>query len=183
MPRSRIQAWSLREGLVHRWFKRRSLRVDSASVEAANDQRSLRDLAPLATPETMDALIRHLLPGGHWPMRDWRPLHPRAWRRQFTLPALFALALRAFVQAFSQVGQGRQVLAHGCGHQLGRSRGGGRTQVGTKIGDGEVGFMPHATDDGHRAGDDGARQRGIVEGPQVFNGAATAHQQNHVDGR
>ncbi|MBW8312109.1 MAG: PH domain-containing protein [Rhizobium sp.] len=95
MPRGRIQAWSLREGLVHRWFKRRSLRVDSASIEAANDQRSLRDLAPLATPETMDALIRHLLPGGHWPMRDWRPLHPRAWRRQFTLPALFALALAA----------------------------------------------------------------------------------------
>lgn len=95
MPRSRIQAWSLREGLVHRWFHRRSLRVDSASVEAANDQRSLRDLAPLATPEAMDALISHLLPGGHWPMQDWRPLHPRAWRRQFTLPALFALVLTA----------------------------------------------------------------------------------------
>lgn len=93
MPRSRIQAWSLHEGLVHRWFKRRSLRVDSASVEAANDQRSLRDLAPLATPEACDELVRHLLPGGHWPMREWRPLHPRAWRRQFGLPALATLLL------------------------------------------------------------------------------------------
>lgn len=93
MPRSRIQAWSLHEGLVHRWFKRRSLRVDSASIEAANDQRSLRDLAPLATPEACDELVRHLLPGGHWPMREWRPLHPRAWRRQFGLPALATLLL------------------------------------------------------------------------------------------
>jgi len=92
MPRSRIQAWSLREGLVHRWLGRRSLRVDSASVEAVNEQRSLRDLAPLATPDAMEALIRHLLPGGHWPPQQWRPLHPRAWRRQFTLPALATLA-------------------------------------------------------------------------------------------
>ncbi|GGA79317.1 membrane protein [Arenimonas soli] len=93
MPRSRIQAWSLREGLLHRWFGRQSLRVDSASVETANDQRSLRDLAPVATPETVNALIRHLLPVGHWPMQAWRRLHHRAWRRQFTFPALLSLAL------------------------------------------------------------------------------------------
>lgn len=93
MPRSRIQAWSLHEGLVHRWFGRRSLRVDSASVETSGDQRSLRDLAPLATPEAADELVRHLLPGGHWPLNDWRPLHPRAWRRQFGLPALATLLL------------------------------------------------------------------------------------------
>ncbi|HEX5693364.1 MAG TPA: PH domain-containing protein, partial [Arenimonas sp.] len=93
MPRRRIQAWSLRESLTHRWLGRRSLRVDSASVDTVNDQRSLRDLAPVATPETMDGLIRHLLPGGQWPLQDWRPLHPRAWRRQFALPALFALVL------------------------------------------------------------------------------------------
>lgn len=91
MPRSRIQAWSLHEGLVHRWFGRRSLRVDSASVDTTNDQRSLRDIAPLATPAAIDALVRHLLPGGHWPMHEWRPLHPRAWRRQFGLPALLTL--------------------------------------------------------------------------------------------
>lgn len=95
MPRRRIQAWSLREGLTHRWLGRRSLRVDSASIDSSNDTRSLRDLAPVATPAAMDALIRHLLPTGHWPLQDWRPLHPGAWRRQFMLPALFALALSA----------------------------------------------------------------------------------------
>lgn len=95
MPRSRIQAWSLRETLLHRWFGRQSLRVDSASIETVNDRRSLRDLAPLATPPAMDALIRHLLPSHHWPMQAWQRLHPRAWRRQFTLPALAVGAVAA----------------------------------------------------------------------------------------
>jgi putative membrane protein len=95
MPRRRIQAWSLRESLTHRWFGRRSLRVDSASMETVNDQRSLRDLAPVATPAAMDELIRHLLPQANWPMTQWRPLHPRAWRRQFLFPAVAAIALTA----------------------------------------------------------------------------------------
>ena len=93
MPRSRIQAWSLRESLTHRWLGRQGLRVDSASMETANDNRSLRDLAPVATPAAMAGLIRHLLPGHAWPLAQWRPLHPRAWRRQFAFPALFAFAL------------------------------------------------------------------------------------------
>jgi len=93
MPRSRIQSWSLRESLTHRWLGRQGLRVDSASMDTGNDQRSLRDLAPVATPEAMVALIRHLLPGHAWPMAQWRPLHPKAWRRQFAVPALFAFAL------------------------------------------------------------------------------------------
>lgn len=95
MPRRRIQAWSLRESLTHRWLGRRSLRVDSASVEAVNDQRSVRDLVPVASPADMDRLIRHLLPRATWPLQDWRPLHPRAWRRQFTLPAVIALLVTA----------------------------------------------------------------------------------------
>jgi putative membrane protein len=95
MPRQRIQAWSLRESLTHRWFGRQGLVVDSASIQAVNDQRSLRDLAPVATPAAIDALIRHLLPGKTWPLQDWRPLHPQAWRRQFAMPALFAMAVTA----------------------------------------------------------------------------------------
>ena len=93
MPRRRIQAWSLRESLTHRWLGRRTLAVDTASVQTSNDQRSLRELAPVATPAVADGLVRHLLPGHAWPPAAWQPLHPRAWRRQFLLPALFALAL------------------------------------------------------------------------------------------
>jgi putative membrane protein len=88
MPRRRIQAWTLREGLTHRWLGRRGLRVDTATVEANGDQRSMRDLAPVIEPGAADDLVRHLLPGIEWPPRLWRRLHPRAWRRQFGFPAV-----------------------------------------------------------------------------------------------
>jgi len=95
LPRHRIQAWTLREGVLHRWFKRRSLRVDSAVVEAGSgEKRSLRELAPIATPARVDELIALLLPASaHWPIEHWQPLHPLAWRRRFLLPALVAFVV------------------------------------------------------------------------------------------
>jgi len=91
VPRHRIQAFTLSEGVLHRFFHRRSLRVDTAVMEAANERRSLRDLAPIATPAAMDALLDRLLPEHAWPIADWNPLHPRAWRRQFFAPAVALL--------------------------------------------------------------------------------------------
>jgi len=89
VPRHRIQAWSLHEGLVQRWLGRRSLRVDSAVVESGHGEKhALKDLAPIATPARIDALVDGLLPRHAWPLRDWQPLHPQAWRRKFTIPAL-----------------------------------------------------------------------------------------------
>jgi hypothetical protein len=63
---------------------------------------------------------------------------------------------------------------------LGRSRRRGGADIGDKIGDGEIGLMAHAADDGHGAGGEGVRQLFVVEGPQVLDGATAAHQQNHV---
>ncbi len=91
LPRTKIQAFSLSESLLHRLFGRQSLRVDRASVEAVNEKLSIRDLVPLATPEAMTRIIAALLPQGHWPLQRWQPLHPRAWRRKFTKPVLLVL--------------------------------------------------------------------------------------------
>jgi putative membrane protein len=99
LPRHRIQAWTLREGVLHRWFKRRSLRVDSAVMESGGiDKSPIKDLAPIATPERTDALVSELLAArgsgaAAWPPREWLPLHPQAWRREFILPTLFVLAI------------------------------------------------------------------------------------------
>ncbi len=91
LPRTKIQAFSLGESLLHRWFGRQSLRVDRASVEAVNEKLSIRDLVPIATPDAMTRIIAALLPQGHWPLQRWQPLHPRAWRRKFTMPVLLVL--------------------------------------------------------------------------------------------
>jgi putative membrane protein len=94
LPRHRIQSWTLEEGVLHRWFGRRSLRVDSAVLESGGAEKSpIKDLAPLATPQRIDELVRELLaargPGAAtWPPRQWQPLHAHAWRREFWVPAL-----------------------------------------------------------------------------------------------
>jgi len=85
--RRRIQAWTLREGVLHRWMKRRSLEVDTAVAEDGRQQRALRELAPIATPAACDALIEHLLPRATWSQLAWQPLPPSSWWRLF-LPSL-----------------------------------------------------------------------------------------------
>ena len=79
----RIQAWHLQETLLHRWFRRRSLRIDTATGGHHDDPRKLRELAPIAPPETCDALAARLLPEGAWPPARWQPLPRRAWWRLF----------------------------------------------------------------------------------------------------
>lgn len=81
--RQRIQAWTLREGLLHRWLGRQSLEVDTAVAEQQNQQRALRELAPIATPDTCEALIGRLLPDARWSQLAWQPLPVHAWWRMF----------------------------------------------------------------------------------------------------
>lgn len=85
--RRRIQAWTLYEGVLHRLLKRRSLDVDTAVAEDGRQQRALRELAPIATPQACDALIEHLLPRAQWSTLEWRPLPASSWWRLF-LPSL-----------------------------------------------------------------------------------------------
>lgn len=98
VPRRRIQAWTLREGLLHRLLRRRSLHVDTAAgVGQGGEQRGLREVAPIATADDCDRLVRELLPGATWPPVGWRRLHPRAWQR-LALPGI-GLAVVAAVTA------------------------------------------------------------------------------------
>ena len=91
-------------------------------------------------------------------------------------------AAQGAVDAFLQHVDAAQPLLARCTGQLGGGGGRGRAQVGHEVGDGEVGLVSYAADDRHRAGGDGAGQLLVVEGPQILDGAAAAHQQDEVDG-
>ncbi len=93
LPQRRIQAYGLFEGWLHRRFKKRSLKVDSAAGAALNEEGKspLRDLVPLATPSEMDTLIARFLGNEQWPIQTWHELHQDAWKREFLMPALFIL--------------------------------------------------------------------------------------------
>ncbi len=85
--RRRIQAWTLHEGLMHRLLRRRSLHVDTAVAEDQQQQRALREVAPIATPQVCDQLIAHLLPKAGWADLAWQPIPTRSWWRLF-LPGM-----------------------------------------------------------------------------------------------
>ena len=95
VARRRIQAWTLQEGFLHRVLKRRSLRIDTAVAEQQGQEgsRALKELAPIASPETCDALIQHLLPQTQWPRVDWNGLPVSAWWRLFMPNAIFVALL------------------------------------------------------------------------------------------
>ncbi|WP_409476234.1 PH domain-containing protein [Stenotrophomonas sp. Y-13] len=88
----RIQAWTLREGMLHRLFGRRQLRVDIASGGGQEQQgRALKELVPVAAPAACDALLQHLLPAVQWPPARWQAVSMRGWWR-LCLPALVTVA-------------------------------------------------------------------------------------------
>ena len=89
--RRRIQAWTLHEGLLHRWLRRRSLLVDTAAAEQQGEPRALHELAPIATPDACDALIEHLLPRSGWSHLQWQALDRRHWWRLWLFDVVAAL--------------------------------------------------------------------------------------------
>jgi len=101
VARRRIQAWTLREGALHRLFKRRQLRVDivGGGQQQEQDGRALKELAPLATPATCDTLLQHLLPELQWPPSQWRPVTSRGWWR-LCLPALVLTGILSAVLVY-----------------------------------------------------------------------------------
>jgi putative membrane protein len=97
-PRRRIQSWTLREGMLHRLFRRRTLEVSTAVLDngSHSQPRSLREVAPVATPERCEELVRHLMPQAQWPMPHWQPLHQHTVWRLF-VPQLLLTAVIAIV--------------------------------------------------------------------------------------
>jgi putative membrane protein len=130
-PLAKIQRWSVFESLVHRWLGRQSVSVETAALQATNEQQALTDVIPIAPPQRVDALLRHWLPTIDWGRWQWQPLHPRAWRRmvwpsllvivaitvtacrKFGLEGLFALLLLVPLAVWRA-----RLLARRCGYVL-----------------------------------------------------------------
>lgn len=90
-PVRKIQHWTVRESLLLRLFGRRSLKVETAVMQVANESQGLSELAPIAPPATVDALLARWLPWLQLDTLDWQPLHPRAWRRMAFWPLLLTV--------------------------------------------------------------------------------------------
>ena len=97
-PLSRIQTVIVREGPLHRWFKRVSVRVETAGASRAGkpDGGMEREwLAPIIRSSELPGLMRHILPALDADAIDWQPVHPRAFRRAVKPAIALALTLAA----------------------------------------------------------------------------------------
>lgn len=127
--RRRIQHWTVDESLLHRLFKRQSLKVETAVMQAANQaERGLSHLLPIGTRGQVESMIQRLLPQAGWPGLDWRPLHAKAWRRMFR-PAVVVLLLICTALSLATPGAwawlGLLLLPLALASALGRGRFGG----------------------------------------------------------
>ena len=95
-----------------------------------------------------------------------------------------ALPVQTALQGAAPGGRaGRQLLARIDARrrrQFGRRRGRGSPQVGSQVTEGEVGLVANAADHRQGAGRHGAHHAFVVEGPKVFQRAATPHQQDRL---
>ena len=83
IPLRRIQALSVREGPLHRYFRRVAVRVSTAGgrleEQSANADREY--VAPILRTDALDAFVRALI-GVTISDTAWNPPHPRAFRRE-----------------------------------------------------------------------------------------------------
>lgn len=86
--RDKIQRLIIGEGWLARRLGRRSLSCEVAAgaqveADAENEAMRLRWLAPIGTPDQIDAIMGRVMSGLEFSRLEWKPLHPRAWRRLF----------------------------------------------------------------------------------------------------
>lgn len=94
---NRLQMLHVEETLLHRVFRRMSLKTDVAGgVRTVNDQSGkLHWLAPIARPAQIDELLSRIVAAPMLGAFGWQPLHPRAWRRRARRQGMFWLVAAA----------------------------------------------------------------------------------------
>ena len=86
--RDKIQRLVFAEGWIARRMGLRQLACDVAAgaTDDANEASRLKWLAPIATPAEVERIVAEAAPGLGIEGLEWRPIHPRAWRRMVKPP-------------------------------------------------------------------------------------------------
>ena len=96
IPLRRIQTVTIHEGPFHRLFGRASVRVQTAGGgdgewgEEEKEKTQREWLAPILRRDALPGLLREVMPGLDLAAVDWRPVHPRAFRRELKSSMLFS---------------------------------------------------------------------------------------------
>ena len=95
IPLRRIQTVTVHEGPLQRLFGRASVKVQTAGGgggewgEEDKEKTQREWLAPILHRDALPGLLREVLPGLDLAAVDWRPAHPRAFRRKLKSSMIF----------------------------------------------------------------------------------------------
>lgn len=111
IPIRRVQAITIRQGPLHQWLARASVRVETAggAGPGSSGPRDREWLAPLIHLRALPGLLDQIVPGFDWSAVAWQPVHPRAFQRALKLR--LALAAGAAVTWFITIGPGVILVA------------------------------------------------------------------------
>jgi putative membrane protein len=97
IPVRRIQTITIREGPLHRWLKRVTVRVETAGGQVGQPG-GVADrewLAPLVPQADLPRIVQTVLPEFDFAAAPWQPVDPAAFRRAVKPAAVFAVAIPA----------------------------------------------------------------------------------------
>ena len=97
IPIRRIQTITIRQGPLHRWLDRASVRVETAGGPGS-EKAGPRDrewLAPLIRVSSLPELLQQIVPGFEISDVAWQPVHPRAFQRALKPNMVIAAAIGA----------------------------------------------------------------------------------------
>jgi putative membrane protein len=98
IPLRRIQSLTIREGPLHRLFKRAAVRAETAGGHGGegsgeSGKKGREWLAPILRREALPGFLREVLPELDFTAVSWNPAHPRAFRRELKQWIILAAGL------------------------------------------------------------------------------------------
>ncbi|WP_223787548.1 PH domain-containing protein [Marinicella meishanensis] len=95
IPLKRIQLIKIRHSPLHRYFKRVSIKMETAGGVTEQSGLTMRWIAPLIAAKQWPQLLSRVQPEVDWQGMDWQPVAARAWKRVFKRLTFFVLLLCA----------------------------------------------------------------------------------------
>ena len=98
IPMTRVQTLTVRNSLLHRWFKRLTVSVETAGgVNHENQGLTLKEIAPLFVSERRAEMLKEIQPDVKWHEIKWQPIEQvavkRITKKLTLLSALFSALL------------------------------------------------------------------------------------------
>lgn len=91
IPIKRIQLLKIKHSPLHRYFKRVSIKMETAGGVTEQNGILMSWIAPLISPHKAQQLVSDIQPEVDWAEIKWHPLEARAWKRVFKRLMFFLL--------------------------------------------------------------------------------------------